>query len=393
MAPEWKMDMQNSYAFQGVRIGRPTFKNRSGERQATACFSIQVPKSLRKPGQPSRIPTRCDTKEKAEAFTQRWLKSRTFQSAVEADQTPLLEHLGTEDPATGEWDGFGAAIKKPEWRKSKLGRLRKLFAGCGFTRLSDLDAGKTREWLDRQVNSGKMSVQTRNHYIVTLKHFVHWALDTGKLEKGQDPIGRALRTRKPDDTERRVRRYMSDDEIRRLRKAAESRRHPNGPSGTDKSICYLLAVNSGFRRAELASLTRASFDLDAGIVKLAAKFAKNHTAVRQPLSPSVVAELRPWLETKEWGVRLFKLSRRTAEMFRTDCARAGIEIGNDEGEGILDCFHCLRHTYCARLALANVPLKHAQQLMRHKTIELTASVYGRLKLGDLHAAVNTLPAL
>lgn len=380
--------MQDSFAFGKLRIGRPTFKNRSGERQATTCFSIQVPKSLRKPGTPSRVPTKCETKEKAEEFARRWLASRKFRSAAEHETTPLLEHLGKEDPETKEWDGFGAEIKRPEWRTSKLGRLRKLFAGCGWTRLSDLDPAKVIEWLDRRVNSGKMSVRTSNHYKVTVRHFARWAVDSGRLET--NPFGRALRVRKPDETEQRMRRYMTDREIRDLRKAAESRHHHNGPTGKDKSMAYLVAVSTGFRRAELASLTRSAFDLDAGIVKLAAKFAKNKTAARQPLSPSVVAELRPWLETKEWGVRLFKLSRRTAEMFRTDCERAGIEIENDEGVLV---FHCLRHTFCARLALANVPLKHAQQLMRHKMIELTASVYGRLKLGDLHAAVNTLPAL
>jgi site-specific recombinase XerD len=35
-------------------------------------------------------------------------------------------------------------------------------------------------------------------------------------------------------------------------------------------------------------------------------------------------------------------------------------------------WHCLRHTFCSRLIMAGVPLKTAQELMGHKTIQMTA---------------------
>ena len=35
-------------------------------------------------------------------------------------------------------------------------------------------------------------------------------------------------------------------------------------------------------------------------------------------------------------------------------------------------WHCLRHTFCSRLVMAGVPLKTAQDLMGHKTIQMTA---------------------
>jgi hypothetical protein len=112
--------MQNSYTFQGVRIGKPTFKNRAGETQATEHYYLSVPHKLRKPGMPARVPTKKATKEAEEEFARRWLASQKFRSVAEHEMTPLLEHLGKEDPETKEWDGFAGVIADPGWRLSKI---------------------------------------------------------------------------------------------------------------------------------------------------------------------------------------------------------------------------------------------------------------------------------
>ena len=65
--------------------------------------------------------------------------------------------------------------------------------------------------------------------------------------------------------------------------------------------------------------------------------------------------------------------------------------GNHEGE-ILDS-HALRHTCGAWMAIANVPCKTVQAVMRHSTITLTMDTYGHQFPGQEADAVGRLPEM
>lgn len=52
-------------------------------------------------------------------------------------------------------------------------------------------------------------------------------------------------------------------------------------------------------------------------------------------------------------------------------------------------WHDLRHTFCSRLAMANVPLETIQVLAGHKTISITAK-YAHLAPSTLHTAVELI---
>lgn len=58
--------------------------------------------------------------------------------------------------------------------------------------------------------------------------------------------------------------------------------------------------------------------------------------------------------------------------------------------GIQDLrWHDLRHTYCSRLAMANIPIRTIQKLAGHKTIQITER-YSHLSPDHLHAAARAL---
>ena len=58
--------------------------------------------------------------------------------------------------------------------------------------------------------------------------------------------------------------------------------------------------------------------------------------------------------------------------------------------GIKDfTWHCIRHTFASRLVAAGVPLKAVQELMGHKTIEMTAR-YAHLAPDYQFAALEKL---
>ena len=52
-------------------------------------------------------------------------------------------------------------------------------------------------------------------------------------------------------------------------------------------------------------------------------------------------------------------------------------------------WHCLRHTFASRLVMAGVSLKAVQELMGHKTIQMTAR-YAHLSPGHLQNAVELI---
>jgi len=52
-------------------------------------------------------------------------------------------------------------------------------------------------------------------------------------------------------------------------------------------------------------------------------------------------------------------------------------------------WHDLRHTFASRLVMAGVDLRKIQDLMGHKTIEMTVR-YTHLRRDDLNEAVETL---
>lgn len=68
------------------------------------------------------------------------------------------------------------------------------------------------------------------------------------------------------------------------------------------------------------------------------------------------------------------------EWFEVACRKAGI----------LDfTWHCLRRTFASRLVMAGVPLRTVQELMGHKTIQMTIR-YSHLSPGHMQEAVDKL---
>ena len=52
--------------------------------------------------------------------------------------------------------------------------------------------------------------------------------------------------------------------------------------------------------------------------------------------------------------------------------------------------HALRHSFASRLARAGVPITHAQKLLGHSTVEMTARVYTHLGEAEMRGAINKI---
>jgi integrase len=270
-------------------------------------------------------------------------------------------------------------------------RLRAVLKGCGVARSGDLNAAHVADWLAQQRAEG-MSAATSNYYLQAVAGFAKW------LVKHRRMVDNPLVPLSPINTKtdrRHDRGVLNAEEFTALIRATRSATAFRGISGEDRATLYTVASYTGLRASELASLTTASFDLDSEqpTVRVQAAYTKNRKEAVLPLRPGLGALLRPLLAGRPVDAPVWRGTwvERSARMLRNDLERA--EVAYVDGDGRYHDFHSLRHRFGTELAMANVPPKVAQTLMRHSTITLTMDRYSHVGLHDTAGALNKLPPI
>ena len=211
-----------------------------------------------------------------------------------------------------------------------------------------------------------------------------------------------------------MRRALAADEISALLAATEQEPERHGMTGPERALLYRLAIETGLRASELASLNRESFDLaaDPPTVTVLAAYSKHRRDDTLPLRESTAVDLKPVVDKLLSGERIFHLQAcpRYAEMLHADLeaaraawledAKAPEErerreesdyLKAEDSAGRVIDFHSLRHTCGTLLASANVHPRVAQSLMRHSTVDLTMSLYTHPYAEQQVDAVERLP--
>jgi integrase len=118
-----------------------------------------------------------------------------------------------------------------------------------------------------------------------------------------------------------------------------------------RARAYTFAYFTGLRKTEMASLTPASFHLDADppSVTVAAACSKHRRKDVLPLHPELTPLLRSWLTELKPTDSLFPLlgTKKLSNMIRSDLKRAGIPYRTTEG--FADFHAAGRHTYITQL--------------------------------------------
>jgi integrase len=303
-----------------------------------------------------------------------------------ARRRPIAEHL-TDFEESLRSRGVG-----DRHLENILPRLRKVVDGCGLRTLADVDTEKIEAWLARQQRSGLLSTQTRKHYAVHLKQLGKWLVATGRAAK--NPFA-ALRTNLNVQNDRRhLRRAILPEELQALlTTTAASAVKRCKMTGSQRCLCYAVALGTGLRRNELGVLTPESFDLKAGppLVTLSGAHTKNRKQAVLPLRRDLADRLQEWLRGRSPGEVLFPIKDKQVNyMIQADLEAAGVPYVKD---GRTLDFHALRVSFVTNLALGGVPLATAQKLARHSDPRLTANVYTHLGLLDLSRALESLPPL
>ena len=252
----------------------------------------------------------------------------------------------------------------------------------GSNPLSEFSSWVIERWkADRRKQA---SASTVNRELTTLKALFRQAIEWDMLPKNPTRGVKYL----PVSNQRL--RYLAAHEIPALLEACRA----EGERAPWLYPLVSLALNTGLRQGELLALRWEAIDLQVGLLTVVA--SKNNEQRRVPLNQAAREALDAlprcgaWLFAWPWGKQPAKSTVHLA--FRRACARARI-VGFK--------FHDGRHTFASHLVMKGVDLRTVQELLGHKTLEMTLR-YSHLapehkqkavdKLNDLTCAPNLLSA-
>jgi integrase len=251
-----------------------------------------------------------------------------------------------------------------------------------ITWLAELQEGNATLPCRKNRGPRALAARTLNQYLETARAFVNWCC-------AQQPLpwlsGNPLDRIAPADKAVKVRekRALTLEELDRLRKVCGKR-----------WVIYLTAALTGLRRSELKRLQWGDVHLDADRphIQLRAAATKAKRADVVPINPELLEALqlhRP--PSPALDQRVFAHLPKYATYRKDVEARA--KIPWRDAQSRLASFHCLRKTFCTYLALADVPIRVAMDMMRVTDVKLLTGTYTDAKLLNTSAAAARLPRL
>jgi integrase len=378
------------------------------------------------------VSTKCRQKDAARAVLAdlEARASKVRAGIMSADESAAADWQGVLLPEhvkafCSHLEGMGRTAVHVGRYRCHLGRVVEV---CRWARLQDMNRRKLEAFLADVVKEG-FSLRTRNAILTACVSFGNWLVRDARLI---DNPFRGIPKMNERTDRRHVRRVLADGEIAALLDAAETRPlhgrlhtnrgdapaklRPNtieslGRLGRERRLFYSMMLETGLRLNEARSLRLRDLHLDGQAhIEIAPENEKARRGARLPLRGALTQEiglhladrLKAQQEAAQAGKRpipvqlspnspAFPDAPSNVRVLDADLAFAGIAKRDAAGR-VVD-FHALRHTYCTRLARAGVSLQLAQRLMRHSTPTLTANHYAHLDLGDMHGAMESMPAL
>jgi integrase len=303
-------------------------------------------------------------------------------SWAENERKPLTDHIR-------EWcDDLVARGRAEQYAHESHAKLTRLIEFAKVQRISQLTLstmtaalGELRSIPGRSGNVG-LSDRTVHQHFRMAKIFSRWLWRDHRVR--EDPLAHLVG---PQVINKRTRRPFDPADAATLVSVTRSAPIRWSVTGEERSILYAVALGTGFRAAELRSLTPESFNLDGDppTITCAAGYTKNGKEAVQPIRPELAELVRPWVAGMAPGQRLFTFRLdNAARMIRDDLAAAGIAESESYD------FHCLRHTYITEVVKSGCSVKVAQTLARHSDVNLTMNVYTHMGLFDLTAGLTGL---
>jgi len=264
--------------------------------------------------------------------------------------------------------------------------INKIFTNCGFKVLSDIDANRVYTFLDDRYREKKIGQRTFNWHLKACCQFCRWL-----VKERRTTINLLEHLSCKSQTEfKKIRRALTLDEQKKLLEAALSGKKHHNLTGHERYLVYILALQTGLRAGEIASLTVSSFDFTDNTITLQGACAKNKQTAVICLKRETAALLQSYLAGKLPQAKAFDMPVAPAEMMKADLTAAGLSFKTDEGD--ID-FHSLRGTFITNLANAGVYPKDLQVLARHSTVATTMRHYVFVRRESTKRIIESQPDL
>ncbi len=148
---------------------------------------------------------------------------------------------------------------------------RKIVDAIAPARLSSLTRDKVQDAI-AQFKAAGWSLQTCNHFRASAKAFSKWCSDS---DRTREDVLHGVKGFNVKEDRRHDRRTVSLDELRKLIETASKGEPIQGMTGPMRALCYRVAVASGLRYSEIATIKPESFDWEAPSVTVDAAYTKN----------------------------------------------------------------------------------------------------------------------
>jgi len=275
-------------------------------------------------------------------------------------------------------DEYGNQKRSADREKSILEGIR---SELGSLFVREVDGIAVGRWYSGLTIRKKLSPGTAVRHFNVMHHMMEkastiWARETGIDHNPADQI----EVRRPDDARER---YLSEDELRRLKTALDEKRLRLGTKDVNRTIqrmrlIVLIALTTGMRQAEIFGLCWPDIMFSEGLIAVRAKL-KGGKMRYVPMTPRLAEELKMTMGNQTGVVfplrAKAKGSRRRLEGSFEDLLRRA---------KITDFrFHDLRHTFASWYMMNGGDLYELAKILGHSNIKMTERY---AKLGRRHLA-------
>ncbi len=278
---------------------------------------------------------------------------------IKKDQKVKFEHF-----ADTYFQLHARVNQRPLVIKRTAGLLKHLCTCFAGKSLAEITPQSIEQYKSERIRA--VAPATVNKELACLKCMFNKAISWGKFN--DNPV-RKVKLLKEDN--KRIR-YLEREEIRRLIDSCALHLRP----------IVIVAVFTGMRKSEILGLKWQNIDIERGIVYLleTKNGERREVIINDTVKRTLIAVPKnpasPYVFCEEDG-RPYANVRKS---FDTALKKCGI---------INFHFHDLRHTFASQLVMSGVDLKTVQELLGHKSIEMTMR-YSHLSPSHKKRAVEIL---
>ena len=275
------------------------------------------------------------------------------------------------------WKQYGIKKRSADREKSILEGIRSEL-GKSFVR--EVDGNAVSRWYENLTAVHDLSPGTAVRHFNVMHHMMKkattiWTKDTGIDRNPADHV----EVKRPDDQRDR---YLSQDELRRLKVALDEKIYRKGTKEFNKTFCrlrmiVLIAVTTGMRMSEIFGLLWSDVMYSEGLLAVRAKL-KGGKMRYVPMPPELADELRRFMPQPANNVLYIAGNNHEPIFPPKDGAKGERQRVEGSFEDLLERagiedfrFHDLRHTFASWYMMNGGDLYELAKILGHSNIKMT----------------------